>query len=950
MDPGSKKASLPTAWHTLQVHEILIQLGTSQETGLSEAEAARRRKTEGPNELREQVSKNPVAILIAQHTRPLVLLLWGAFLISLILNNWIDAGALFGVILASTLPGFFEESRVERALEALIQTSAIQAKVRREGQIREVPAAELVPGDILLLEDGDQVPADARLLGTLSLRVQEAPLTGQSHPIPKTPQPILREAIPPADRYNIVYMGGTIVHGWGEAVIVATGMNTELGRTASLIQSAETAETPLRRQVNRFWGKGSLAAGGLAAVAFLIGLLRGDPLPVLLQNTVLLAVAALPAAFPLVQNVVLALAARRMLHRQALVHRLPAVEALGSVNIICSDKTGTLTENHLTLTVLDLVGRPLDLTETLSAGRPVLDARQDPLATEWPGHLLLLAAGALCNTASLERDPNSSDDYHAIGDPTDGAWLVAAARLGLWKPRLDRLFPRLLEVPFSTERRRMSTIHRVRMSTLHLSEPERPITALFKREQPYMVFCKGALDSLLEVSTRVWIDGKIQPLTAERRAQICSARDRLAREGLRVQAVAFRPLASRETFEDAAYSAFEKLPPGLRHLPRTNQDIPKAEEMSAEMERDLILTGLLAVVDPPRPEVLPAVQSCWQAGIRPVMITAEHPADAVEVARSLHIANGVPPRVLTGAELSRMSSAQLEAVVDGVSIYTGVNPGQKLDIVHALQNRGHIVAITGDGITDAPALRRSDIGVAMGINGTQVSREAANLVILDNNFATIVRAVEEGRRVYEQIRLLIRLFLTCSAGEALALLAAALFNGTLPFNLLQLLWINLVAVGLPGLALTALRPEKDPMRQPPVDPRKSILSREETLGALFAGVAIGGIALLTGSYPHLDSAVLFSAFVFLQAGFSLAAYPLRRWFSRPLTKSSLVLPAALLGVVFLQVCAAFVPPLQRIFATGGLPLDKFLFVLAGGAALFLARQAGRLDRDPSPEL
>ncbi|MGD2039461.1 MAG: cation-translocating P-type ATPase, partial [Anaerolineae bacterium] len=705
------------------------------------------------------------------------------------------------------------------------------------------------------------------------------------------------------DRVNMVYMGTVVTYGRGVAVITATGMSTELGRIAELIQTVEREPTPLQRRLEQL-GRGlALAALVIVAVVFLLGLLRGEDWQLMLLTAISMAVAAVPEGLPAVVTIALALGAQRMLRRQALIRKLPAVETLGSVTVICSDKTGTLTENRMTVTVLDVLGETQQVDTLLRRGVPVADAELLPGQRPPVRSLGLLAkAAALCNDASLEPTPEGG--YQAVGDPTEGALVVAAAELGLVKTELDQRWPRVGEVPFTSERKRMTTVHRVGVTA---DQSDAPWCC-----GSYVAFAKGAVDSLLDISNRVWTGDEDVALTSEMRARIVAANDRLAGQGQRVLGVAFRPL-----------------------------DEQPDEAQEAALEREMTFIGLVAMIDPPRPEVREAVATARAAGIRPVMITGDHPLTARQIAWELDIATDREP--LTGRDLAQMSADGLEEVVDQTAVYARVSPEHKLKIVQALQDRGQIVAMTGDGVNDAPALKKADIGVAMGITGTDVSKEAADMVLLDDNFATIVAAVKEGRTIYDNIRKFIQYTLTSNAGEIWVMLLAPLAGMPLPLLPLQILWINLVTDGLPGLALGVEPPERDTMRRPPHDPQENIFGRGLGRHVLWVGLLMGLVSLAMGYWTWRTGWDNWQTMIFTTLTLSQMAHALAVRSRESLFKVGLLSNKALLGAVLLtfvlQMAVIYVPFLQNLFRTDALSLGELLLSLILSTVVFWGVEA-----------
>ena len=870
-------------WHTLDIQQTLRQLEVDPENGLTPAEAARRLEEHGPNELIERGLTPAWRIFLDQFRETMVIVLLVAAIISYFLGDVKDVIAILAIVVLNAILGFVQEYRAEQAMAALKRMAAPVVKVRRDGQLQKIPSRELVPGDVILLEAGDAVPADARLIEAVNLRVQEASLTGESVPVEKHTAPLAEENTPLGDRLNMVYMGTAVTYGRGSAVVVATGMETELGHIANLIQSVESEQTPLQKRMAQLGKSLAWAALAIVGVVFGLGLLRGEEPTQMFLTAVAMAVAAVPEGLPAVVTIALALGAQRMLKRQALIRKLPAVETLGSVTTICSDKTGTLTENRMTVTILDVMGKTETLDALLENGHPVVDAELKPDVQPPARSLgLMVKAAALCNDAVLEKDHDRDGDLHVIGDPTEGALVVAAAHLGLWKPDLDNRWPRVGEIPFSSERKRMTTIHRPDLP------PGDPSTVPW-RDAPYVAFTKGAVDGLIEISTHVWAGDTAEPMTGEMRRRILEANETLANDGQRVLGVAFRPL-----------------------------DAPPNGADPATIEREMTFVGLIGMLDPPRPEVKEAVQTCRTAGIRPVMITGDHPLTARRIAQDLGIAQD--GEVLTGQQLAQMSIAELEAVVEKVSVYARVSPAHKLNIVQALQDRGHVVAMTGDGVNDAPALRRADIGVAMGITGTDVSKEAADMVILDDNFATIVNAVKEGRNIYDNVRKFIKYTMTSNAGEIYVMLFAPFLGMPLPLSALQILWINLVTDGLPGLALAIEPPERHIMRRSPIAPEESIFARGLGTHILWVGLLMGLLSLASGYFPwraEVDSwrTILFTTLTLSQMAHAIAVRSSREsLFSLGLLSNKVLLFAVSLTFV-LQMLVVYVPFLQGVFGT-----------------------------------
>jgi len=892
-----------TDWYRTEGADVLSDLKTRLGQGLAQAEAERRLAEYGPNELIERGVKSPWRILWEQLTAVMVVILIVSAVISAFLGDYEDAIAIMAIVVLNAILGFTQEYRAEKAMAALKKLAVPTVKVRRDGQVREISARELVPGDIVLLEAGVLVPADGRLVECMNLRTQEAALTGESEPVEKHPNALAGIDLSLGDRKNMVYMGTVVTYGRGLAVVTETGMHTELGHIAEMIQTVEREPTPLQRRLEQL-GRGlAIAALAIVTVVFVLGLLRGEDARLMFLTAISMAVAAVPEGLPAVVTIALALGAQRMLKRQALIRKLPAVETLGSVTFICSDKTGTLTENRMTVTVLDVMGETQRVDTLLRDGTPVLDADLVPGERPQVRSLgLLVKAAALCNDATLTTTTTDgdSDEYQAIGDPTEGALVVAAAQLGLVKSQLDQRWPRVAEAPFTSERKRMTTIHQVNVSPEQTDAPW--------RDAPFVAFCKGAVDGMLEITSQVWTGDRAAPVTDDLRQRILAANDRLAQDGQRVLGVAFRPSSTRPATAD-----------------------------EAELEREMTFVGLIGMIDPPRAEVKDAVQTCKTAGIRPVMITGDHPLTAQHIARELSIA--ADGRALTGQELARMSVEELEDVVEQVPVYARVSPEHKLKIVQALQDRGHIVAMTGDGVNDAPALKKADIGVAMGITGTDVSKEAADMVLLDDNFATIVNAVEEGRVIYDNIRKFIKYTMTSNSGEIWVMLLAPFLGMPLPLLPLQILWVNLVTDGLPGLALTVEPAERGTMRRPPHHPQENIFGRGMGRHILWVGVLMGLVSLSMGFWAWNTGrqdwqTMVFTTLTLSQMGHALAIRSGRD----SLFKIGLLSNRALLGTVLLtfalQMGVVYVPSFQDLFETVALPPVDLAISLALSTVVF----------------
>lgn len=887
-------------WYQSTVEAAVQALQTDAQTGLTTAEAQRRLEQYGPNELIETGIKSPWLIIWDQLREVMVVILIVAAVVSAFLGDYKDVIVILAIVVLNATLGFTQEYRAEQAIAALKKLAVPTVKVQRNGHIEEISARDLVPGDVVLLEAGNLAPADGRLIQSVNLRVQEAALTGESEAVEKHTEAIEREDLPLGDRRNMIYMGTVVTYGRGMAVITDTGMNTQLGNIAGLIQGVTAEQTPLQRRLEQLGKTLAWVALAIVALVVVLGWLRNEEWELLFLTAISMAVAVVPEGLPAVVTITLALGSQRMLKRNSLIRKLPAVETLGSVTVICSDKTGTLTENRMTVTVYDVAGHTEEVDALLDREGVVLeDAEFDPnRPPESRTISLLVKAAALCNDAVLQEDEEGVE--RAIGDPTEAALVVAAAKLGHSKDRLEARWPRVGEIPFTSERKRMTTVHQVNVEADETNVPW--------RDAAYVAFSKGGVDSLLEVTDYVWLGDETVPLDEAMRQRILDANARLAQQGQRVLGVAFRPL-----------------------------ETPNPDE---ETESHEVFIGLVAMIDPPRPEVRDAVITAREAGIRPIMITGDHPLTAQQIALDLTIAH--TDHKLTGQELSRMSVEDLKRMVDDISVYARVSPEHKLNIVEALQEKGHIVAMTGDGVNDAPALKKADIGVAMGITGTDVSKEAADMVLLDDNFATIVSAVEEGRTIFDNIRKFIKYTLSSNTGELIVMLFSPFLGMPLALLPLQILWINLVTDGVPGLALAVEPSERGIMKRPPFHPKESIFSRGMGQQILWIGTLMGLVSLSVGFfYWRVDpngpwQTMVFTTLTLAQMGNALAIRSNRdSLFTIGLFSNRLMIVAVLITFL-LQLALIYVPFLQGFFSTVALsPRDLGISLLAS-TSIFIA--------------
>jgi Ca2+-transporting ATPase len=867
----------PALWHTLPTETVFHRL-RSRPAGLGHDERARRQAEYGPNELRAAARVSPWAMLIEQFRNVLILILLAATVLSAFLGHGVEAIVIAIIVLFAVLLGFVQEYRAERAIEALRELAAPTATVLRDGEEVEIPARELVPGDVIVLRAGDRVPADARLVEAINLKIEEAALTGESLPVGKHTTPLAEAGLAVGDRKNMIYSGTIVTYGRGQAIVVATGMQTEFGQITGMLQAVATGRTPLQDNLDRVGKTLAKAAFVVVALIVVLGLLRGQPFLEMLLFGIALAVAVVPEALPAVVTISLAIGVQRMARRNALVRRLPTVETLGSTTVICSDKTGTLTKDEMTVRRIYIAGELIELTNTgyepegtfLRDGLPITPS--EPL-TE------LLRGAALCSDARLVEHEGR---WQIKGDPTEGALVVAAAKAGLHKADLDTQAPRVSEIPFTSETKRMTTLHTTPDGTV--------------------AYAKGAPEIILASCARLITTEGERPLDVAGRETILAAAQQMAGDALRVLAVA-RKRAS---------------------------DI-------AEAEREMTFVGLVGMIDPLRPEARTAIATCAQAGIRPIMITGDHPVTAQAVARELGLLKD--GRVVTGAELEAMSEAELAREVEHIEVYARVSPAHKLRVVTALQERGHVVAMTGDGVNDAPALKKADIGVAMGITGTDVSKEAAAMTLTDDNFASIVAAVEEGRGIFGNIKKYLMYLLSSNIGEIGLMVGASLLGLPLPLTAVQILYVNLATDGLPALALAVDPPEPDLLQRQPRKVRSGIFTRPVTVLMLAGGlwstiVNVGLFAWALSSGRSLAEAMTMS-FVSLVLIQFFKAYNYRSdrhsVLRRPFANKWLNL--AIVWELMLLVAIVYLPFLHESFGTFSLPLVDWLIVIGGALTI-----------------
>jgi P-type Ca2+ transporter type 2C len=878
MEPST--GALPHPWHTLTYSEVCTLLATSPE-GLSSDEAARRLAACGPNLLSASRRISPWTVLLEQFKNVLIVILLAATALSVFLGHGVEAAAIAVIVAFAVLLGFSQEYRAGRAIEALRLLAAPAAVVFRDGLESTIPARDLVPGDLVLVRAGDKIPADLRLAQAVNLRIEEASLTGESAASEKNAHPVGSVDLALGDRANMAYAGTSVSFGRGSGIVVATGMQTEFGKIAGMLQSIETGKTPLQESLDRVGSLLARAAVVGVVVIVALGLLRGAALLEMLIFGIALAVAVVPEALPAVVTISLAIGVQRMVRRHALVRRLPAVETLGCTSVICSDKTGTLTKDEMTVRCCSAAGELFELSGTGYQPLGAFFLHGVQVAPSAP-LLRLLQAAALANDSLLEC--HAPDERWSVrGDPTEGALVVAAAKAGLDKASLDEQYPRLDEIPFSSEAKRMTTLH----------------TA----GEEVVAYAKGAPEVILDSCWRQSCSGGEEPLDPAARALILEAARGMADGALRVLAVASRSGATAQNAQE-----------------------------------QLTFLGLVGMSDPPRPEARAAILTCREAGIKPVMITGDHPVTALAVARELGLLEG--GRAVTGAQLAAMDEAQLEREVESITVYARVSPADKLRVVAALQKKGHIVAMTGDGVNDAPALKKADVGIAMGLSGTQVSREAAAMTLTDDNFASIVAAIEEGRAIYDNIKKYLMYLLSSNIGE-IGLMGGALLLGLpLPLSAVQILYVNLATDGLPALALAVDPPDPDLMRRPPRDPHRGIFTRPVVSLMLVGGawstlvnLCLFSWALASGrsrseamtmTFVSLVLVEFFKAYNFRSDRQTVLKHPFaNRWLNR----------AVLWELAALQLIV-YLPVLHTPFGTFALTGKDWVLILLAAASIF----------------
>lgn len=886
-------------WHRLSKEEVADELAVDIHTGITAEEAAQRLRKYGPNELQAQPGRTIWSMLLDQFKEVMVLMLIGAAIISGLVGEVEDSIIILLIVVLNAILGVAQESKAENSLAALRKLSAPVATVIRGGKIQHIPARELVPGDLLVLEAGTSISADARLVEAVNLRCEEATLTGESVPVEKTADLLRNDDIGLGDQVNMVFSGTTAVYGRGRALVVGTGMHTEIGKIASMIQATPQEPTPLQVKLEELGKSLGAMALVLVVLVFLAGLLRGEPAFEMFMTAISLAVAAIPEGLPAIVTIVLALGVQRMIKRHAIIRKLPAVETLGTATVIASDKTGTLTQNEMTVTWIYVNGQFLEVTGEgyEPFGEFVKqdgDKKQEPLADE---HLNVLLHGfSLVNDARFDAN---SDGYEIVGDPTEGALVVLAAKAGV-SVEDDTVYQRIGEIPFDSRRKRMTTFHRI--------EGDGKLSGIGALASGVVSFSKGAPDVLLPLCGYMYSQGEIVPLTDAKREELSEINAAMGGEALRVLALAFH--------------TWDNMPENIT---------PDA------VEQDMVFAGFAGMIDPPRPEVRAAVEVAKEAGIRTVMITGDHRLTATAIARELGILEHEKQLVVSGPELEKLTDSKLEQVIEDVRVFARVSPEHKVRIVDALKARGHVVAMTGDGVNDAPALRRADIGASMGITGTDVAKEASEMVLADDNFATIVAAVAEGRTIYANIRKAIYYLLSCNVGEIFAIFMSIMLGWGRPLTAIQILWINLVTDGLPALALGVEPSEKGEMHRKPRSSRESVFAGGMSYRIMLHGCLIGTLGLMAyylgmrrGAPVAMARTMAFATLAFSQLFQALNARSSQSLFRVGLFSNKYIV-LAFLGSAALQLTVMLVPSLRLVF--GVVPMDSLHWDLVIGLSV-----------------
>ncbi|MDP3791755.1 MAG: calcium-translocating P-type ATPase, SERCA-type [Candidatus Omnitrophota bacterium] len=898
--------SIETKFYNITYQEAAEVLKSNFSAGLSVAEAKKRLSDFGPNQLLEKKGVGPFAIFLEQFQDFIIWILIGAALVSGFLQEWVDAFAIVAIVILNAILGFIQEYRAEKSLAALKKLSSPSSKVIRDGQHGVIPSSELVSGDLIELEAGDSVPADSRLMwATANFSVQEASLTGESTPVVKTIHVLNEKEVPLGDRANMVYMGTSISSGKARALVAYTGMRTELGKIAGMVQGAARETTPLQKKLEEFGKWIVFLCFALVGFVFLLEWLRGGKIIDVFLTAVSLAVAAIPEGLPAVVTIALAMGVHRMVKRHALIRKLPSVETLGCATVICSDKTGTLTKNEMTVQKAYTLGKLFDITGIgyEPKGNIIFDKREVKIS-EYRELEMLLRCGVLCNGASLNQ---SEGTYKIVGDPTEGALLTAAAKADMWKERLEKEFSFVDEIPFDSERKKMTMIR--------------------KSGGGLAAFVKGAPDILLDDCAGIEENGLSRRLTEQDKTIIRNMNNELASQAMRVLAVGYRKL-------DGIPDKFD----------------------SQSIESGLTFVGLFAMIDPPRDEVKKAIHECKTAGIKAVMITGDHKNTAVAIAKQLGIFDE-RPIALSGEELDKLSDDALYEKVKSISVYARVSSEHKLRVVRAWRRHGDIVAMTGDGVNDAPAVKEADIGVAMGITGTDVTKEVSDMVVTDDNFASIVSAVEEGRGIYDNIKKFIHYLLSCNAGEILVMFTASIIGLPVPLLPIHILWVNLVTDGLPALALGVDPVDPKIMQKPPRKSTEAVVTKEKAVlilgqGSFIAFCSLAAFAFVLfiekGSIERSRTA----AFIVLSCSqlfhsFNCRSMTVSIFKLGVFTNKKLILAAFI--SFLLQMAAVYVPILQKVFKTEPLGLLDWTLVIVISSFPLWAMEIWKFAMDKNHE-
>ena len=885
-------------WHSMKIEEALHTLNAKL-GGLSSEDAKKRLQEYGSNELKKEKRKSHILLFFEQFKNILIIILLIATGLSLALGEVYNAIVIISIIIVSAALGFAQEHRAEKALEALKKMTAPTALVLRDGKEIQIQARDIVPGDILLFSTGDKVAADARIIEAINLKVDEAPLTGESYSVDKDSKPVEDET-PVSDRRNMVFTGTAIVHGRGRGVVTATGMNTEFGKIAEMVQVTEAEETPLEKRMSHI-GKWLVIISIIVCVTVAIfGIARGYPALTMVLWGVSLAVAAVPEALPAVVTGALALGIHRMAKENSIVRRLPAVETLGCASVICADKTGTMTKGEMTVQMVYVNGKRVKVTGTGYEPQGEFFFENNKLDPSKENELYaLFKVATLCNDAKLEK---AGEKWIVKGDPTEGALLAAAAKAGLWKEEAEKKEPRVGEIPFSSERKRMTTVHEI-------------------PGKGKVVYMKGAPEVVLKYCTKIYINGSARRLTEGDRAKILKVNEEMAAQALRNLGFAYK-------------------------------DLPEmASSFGEEDEKDFIFIGTMGMIDPPREEARDAIRLCKSAGIKVVMITGDHKLTAMAVARELGLIDKNGGKVLTWEELDKLSDRDLAKIVEDVAVYARVSPEHKVRIVKALKQKGHICAMTGDGVNDAPALKMADIGISMGITGTEVTKEASDMVLADDNFATIVKAVKEGREIYGNIKKYLAYLLRCNIMEILVIFSVMMLSPTveaaIALTTIQILWINLTTDGLPAIALGVDPGDPDLMNRKPRDPRESVFTRDvkiylTAVPMLMTLLLLGGYFFTLNSYGlEMARTQLFTAIVLMELANALSARSLKHTVFKVGVFKNKFLWLAICSSLALQLIVLYTPQIRSLFGVTYPGLVVWLVAITFTLITFFSIEMGK---------